>query len=341
MNTLILFSALASGQPQPATPAAPAIFHCPAPVAAKGDVKAGPPLVHTFDLAHASVADGGSGTVRITKVEAGCGCLRRTLGTTTLQPGEKTKLALEVNTLTQPDGPNRWQVVVSYTTEAPGGPPQPGELLLQITANLSREITVTPPQVAFSTTGEASQVLVVTDKRAKPLTVTKAASSAAHLTAEVAPAGAAVPGQSRAQTVTIKLAANAPVGHRDEVVVLYTDDTTCPELLIPVRVLKRAAAAVTATPDAVNLRLAPGQTEGSALVQLRAPDGKPVSIAGAESDLPGVQVKCSTGSGALATVRITVPEAVAAQPGRCTVRVRLSEPGGEVSIPVSWTGVKK
>ena len=64
-------------------------------------------------------------------------------------------------------------------------------------------------------------------------------------------------------------------------------------------------------------------------------------MAGAESDLPGVQVKFSTGSGAVATLRITVPEAVAAQPGRCTVRVRLSEPAGEVAIPVSWTGGKK
>ena len=105
--------------------------------------------------------------------------------------------------------------------------------------------------------------------------------------------------------------------------------------------LKRAAAAVTATPAEVSLRLAAGQTEGSALVQLRSPDDKAVSIAAAESDLPGVLVKYSTGSGPVATVRVTVPETVAAQSGRCTVRVRLSEPAGEVVIPVSWTGVKK
>ncbi len=141
--------------------------------------------------------------------------------------------------------------------------------------------------------------------------------------------------------MTIKLTATAPAGHRDETVTLYTDDADCPELRVPVRVLKRAAGAVTATPDAVSVRLAAGQTEVSTLVQLRSPDGKAVSVAGADSDLPGVQVKFSAGSGPVATVRITVPEAVAAQPGRCTVRVRLSEPGGEVAIPVSWTGTKK
>ena len=329
MNTLILLSALAAGQPAPA----PVTFHSPAPVAAKGDVKAGPPLVHTFDLTNAT-----AGTVTITKVEAGCGCLRQGLAANVLPAGEKTKLALEVNTLTQSDGPNRWQVTVSYKVELPGAPAQTGELLLQITATLSRDISVTPPQVAFSTAGEASQALVVGDKRAKPLTVLKAASSAAHLTVEVGPAATGAVG--RTQSVTVKLAANAPAGHRDETVVLYTDDAECPELRIPVRVLKRVAGAVTATPEAVSVRLAAGQTEVSTLVQLRSPDGKAVSIASAESDLPGVQVKCSTGSGPVATVRITVPEAAAAQAGRCTVRVRMGEQGGEVSIPVSWTGKK-
>lgn len=337
MNTLILLSALATGQPAPpgsVPPTPPAAFHAPAPIATKGDIKAGPPLVHTFDLAH-----NGNGTVTITKIEAGCGCLRQTLGAQVLQSGQQTKLSLEVNTLTQPDGPNRWQVTVEYKTEVPGAQPQTGELLLQITATLSRDIQVNPPQVAFSTAGEASQVLVVTDKRAKPLTVTKAASSSQHLTVEVAAATAA--GQPRTQSITVKLAANAPAGHRDEVVVLYTDDAEYAELRIPVRVLKRAAAGVTAIPETVNLRLAAGQTEGSALVQLRSPDGKAVSVAGAESDLPGVALKYSMGSGPVATVRITVPEAVAAQPGRCTVRVRLTEPGGEVTIPVTWTGAKK
>jgi hypothetical protein len=325
MTTLIFVAALATGQPPAPLPA----LTCSAPLGAKGDVKAGPPLAHTFDLAHA-----GAGTLTITKVEAGCGCLRRALGATTLQPGEKTRLVLEVNTLTQPDGPNRWQVAVSYTIDEPGAPARAGELLLQITATLSRDVTVSPPQVAFSTAGAAQQVLTVADKRAKPLTIQKAAASATHLTVEVAPAG----GMPRTQAVTIKLEASAPAGHRDEIVTLYTDDPACPELHIPVRVLKRAAATVTATPEAVALRLAPGQTDGSALVQLRSPDGKAVSVSGAESDLPGVQVKWSAGSGPVATVRVTVPEALTAKPGRCTVRVRLTEPGGEVAIPVSWTG---
>ena len=100
MNTLILLGALAAGQPQPQLQP---VLHCPAPVAAKGDVKAGPPLVHTFELTNAT-----AGTVTITKVEAGCGCLRQGLVATALRPGAATKLALEVNTLMRLSGTVRF-----------------------------------------------------------------------------------------------------------------------------------------------------------------------------------------------------------------------------------------
>lgn len=324
MNALILVSALALGQP-------PASFHSPAPLAAKGDVKAGPPLVHTFELSNAT-----AGTVTVTKVESACGCLRRSLGAEAVAAGQKTQLTIEVNTLTQPEGQNRWQVTVGYTLAAPGAQPEAKELLLQITANLVREVAVSPPQLAFSTEGAANQTITITDKRAKPLTVTKAATSSEHVTVEVEPAG----GVPRAQGVVVKLSATAPAGHRDELVVLYTDDPAYPELRVPVRVLKRAAGAVVAAPAVLSVRFAPGDPEASALVQLRAPGGKAFAIAGVECDRPGVLVKHSTGTAALATVRVTVPQAVATDAGSCTVRVKLADGAGEVAIPVSWAAKK-
>jgi len=328
MNTLIFLVAAGVGNP----PTAP--LHCPAAVAAKGDVKGGPPLAHTFELTHR-----GAGTLTITKVEAGCGCLRQSLTTGVLQPGETAKLTLEVNTLTQPDGPNRWQVAVVYKIEAPGVPAQAGELLLQVNATLSREVSVNPPQLGFSTTGEASQVVNVTDARKKPLKVVKAVSSSKHLVVEIGPMDL---NKATNTPVTVKLSADAPVGHRDETVTLLTDDPEYPELRIPVRVLKRAAGAVTAAPESVAVRFASGQTEVSTLVQLRAADGKPVGVAGAECDLPGVTVKWSPESGAVAVVRVTVTESAAAQAGTCKVRVKLAEPAGqEVVIPVAWTAIKK
>ena len=154
MNTIILLVAAGVGNPPPGP------LHCAAPIAAKGEVKGGPPLVHTFEFTHR-----GAGTLTITKVEAGCGCLRQSLSSGVLTPGQTSKLTLEVNTLTQPDGPNRWQIAVGYKQENPGAPTQTGEVLLQITATLSREVTVNPPQLGFSTAGTAAQVIEVKDSR--------------------------------------------------------------------------------------------------------------------------------------------------------------------------------
>ena len=48
------------------------------------------------------------------------------------------------------------------------------------------------------------------------------------------------------------------------------------------------------------------------------------------------------GASAVAAVRVTLSEALAAESGKCTVRVKLSEPAGqEVVIPVQWQGTKK
>ena len=322
MNTLIFLLATGVGNP-PATP-----LHCPAAAAAKGDVKGGPPLVHTFELTHR-----GTGTLTITKVEAGCGCLRQSLTSGVLAPGETAKLALEVNTLTQPDGPNRWQIAVGYKVEAPGTPAQVGELLLQITATLSREVTVSPPQLGFSTAGTAKQVVSVTDSRGKPLTVLKATTTSPHLQADV---GARAAG--KVQEVTVTLLPDAPIGHRDEAVVLATDD---PALSRAARPRSRAQARGRGCARRSRIHFAAlraGQTELSTLVQLRSVDGKPIEVAAAESDLPGVTIKHSPGAGAVAVVRVTVGESAASQSGSCKVRVKVSQPAAqEIVIPVAWT----
>src|SRR5579872_1849290 len=173
MNALICLLAMVGANPQ-TTP-----LQCSEPIARKGEVKSGPVLAHTFELTNS-----GSGTLTITKVEASCGCLRQSLTSRVLSPGETAKLTIEVNTLTQPEGQNRWQAVVTYKIETPNTPVQVGETLLQITATLTREIVLTPPQLGFSTTGGASQTLTLTDRRAKPLKIIKTSTSTPHLIAE-------------------------------------------------------------------------------------------------------------------------------------------------------------
>ncbi len=323
MYALVALLAL-PGQP-------PALLQSPTPVVARGDVKAGPPLAQTFELAHR----GAAGALTITKVEAGCGCVRRALSTEVLQPGETARLDVEINTLTQPDGPNRWQVAVGYRLDTPGGP-QTGELLLTLAATLARDVQVSPPQVAFSTTGAAKQTLTITDRRPTPLTVLRAASSSPHLTVAVAPP-ANGPDGVRRQIVTIALAADAPTGHREETLVLQTGDPAYPEFRVPVRVLKRAAGALVVAPESVAMRLVPGTPEVSALVQLRNPDGTPVRILHVQSDVAGVTARWPDAAAPVTAIRVTV---AAVRPGEARLQVRLADrpPGEVVVIPVTWTG---
>jgi len=294
----------------------PPALACPAPVAAKGEIKAGPPLAHAFQLTNRS-----PDTITIAKVEAGCGCVQRSLSAKVLKPGETATLTLGVNTLTQPDGPNRWQAIVYWSANGAAG-----ELAVSVTATLSREVTITPPQLGFSTTGEATQQLAIADRRAKPLAILKATSSSPHLTASIGNG-----------TVQVKLTADAPAGQRDEVISLQTDDPVYPEFRIPVRINKKAPGQVAASPEEVTVKFAAGQDEVSALVQLRAPEGKAVRIDSAVSDFSAATVKHSTAAGPVATLRITIGGAAASQSGSCKVTVKLAEPAGqEVIVPVSW-----
>lgn len=320
-----LVALLAAGQP------APPPLHCPAPVVARGEVKAGPPLAQAFDLVHR----GAAGTLAITRVEAGCGCVRRGLSAETLQPGQSALLAVEINTLTQPDGPNRWQVAVGYRHDVPGAAPQSGEVLLTLTATLSREVVISPPQVALSTAGAAAHDLVVTDRRPTPLTILRAASSSPHLTATVAAPAVGADGVRR-QTVALALSADAPAGEREETVVLQTGDPAYPEFRVPVRVVKRAAGGVRVAPETVAVRLAPGTPEVSALVQLRSADGSNVRVLDARADAPEVTARWPDAAAPVTAVRVTV---AAVRPGETQLRVRLAEPAGQVVvIPVVWTG---
>ncbi len=330
MNALICLLAVTSANHQMAP------LQCTEMVAKKGELKSGPALVHSFELKNC-----GTGTLTITKVEASCGCLRQTLTSGLLLPAESTKLTIEVNTLTQPAGQNRWQIVVKYKVENSNAPAQTGEILLQITATLTREIIVSPPQLGFSTTSGASQTLTLTDRRAKPLKILKATTSSPFLTAEPGPI-IDVPREARNQTVVVKLLEEAPLGHRDEAIILLTDDPEYSELRIPVRVLKRAVGGAIATPETVSIRFGQDQSEISTPVQIRSADGKNFSIESAECDHPGVTAKWSMGSGAVGLVRITIAESASTQSGSCKVRVKLSEsPGQEVVIPVTWIGGRK
>lgn len=323
MNAILPILALSLATP----PTPSTALRAAQPIVAKGDLKGGPPLVHTFDLTHMAA----TGVATITGVETSCGCLRQSLSATVLQPGETARLTIEVNTLTQPVGPNRWPVRVRFRHELPGAAAEVGEVELLLTATLTHELTLSPPQLAISASGEVTRTLTLTDRRAKPLTLLRAESTSPHLTATVGP-------RQEAETIiTLKLAADAPAGFRDDTLVLYSDDSQYPEFRVPVRVQKRVAGGATAVPEEVSFRFAAGETESSTLVQLRPGNGPMIAIEAVECDHPAVKMKWSPGRNAVAAMRVTVTATKETERGQADVRVRLAEPAGQVVVvPVSW-----
>lgn len=295
-------------------------------VADHGEVRTGPPLVHTFTLTH----PGGGGAFSILGVEASCGCLAPTVSRTELNPGEAASVTLIVNTLTQPAGPNTWRVTVRgrrgdtvTTTE------------FRLSAVLKSEVSVTPPALAISTSGVASQTLTVTDRREKPLTIESATATSPHL--HVAVGLAVASAGVRTQPIDLTVTAAYPVGRVDETIVLLTDDPECRELRVPVRVVKRSPESVVATPAVIDLNLPRDRAEASRLIQLRAPNGAMVRIDRVEAGHPQVRAKWSDSAGTVATVRVIV--ASQGEPaGTTDVRVILAEPAGQVVVvPVGWS----
>jgi hypothetical protein len=320
-----------------ATPAAdppPAVsFSADIERAEKGVVKAGPALRHTFTVTHTGTA----GTLVLVGVEPGCGCVRYGLSKLTLQPGETSQLMIEVNTLTQAEGPNVWHATLHGRLELPHIPqaiPPTGTLVFRIAATLERDVVVTPPMIAFSTTGEANQVVRVADKRpGGALKIQRVASSSRHLTAVMRDDG----------TVAVSLDPAFPADGkpRQETVTLTTADPAYPEFRIPVSITKRATSGVSVSPDRFTPRFATGETTKSAVVQLRDPAGAKLQIASASCPHPGVSVTFSPGANPVAAVKVTVDRTVAGANGSAGVVVSLATPAGAgVTIPLVWSGPK-
>ena len=300
-----------------------------APSADKGEVKSGPELRHEFEMKHS----GERGIVTITGVASSCGCSKWDANPKVLRPGESAKLSVLINTLTQPEGPATWKSTVKYTLDSTAH-----ELELVVSAKIVREITVDPPVMAISTSGDTERtesLRVNVCGASLGLLITKAQCTNPKVKLEFLP----VPNASlkfSSQKVTVTIPGDLPTGSHDDIITLTTTDPACPELKIPLKIAKRAAGGVSVAPEAPTVRFAKGQSDASVLVQLRA-GGKPVSITKVECKQDGVTVKFSEGSGTAATARISVNVAKAGGLGQADVTIHLAEPaGGVVVIPVSW-----
>jgi hypothetical protein len=313
-------------------PTAP--LQVPVPSQDAGEVKAGPPLVRTFAFANA-----GAEPLTISELKASCGCATPTLAQRTYRPGERGQLTLEVNTLSQPAGPNRWTLGVGYQCGE-----QAGTATVEITAQLVKELDVSPVALRFHGGGESAIRMNVTrPERARQLDVVDVRASAPWIRVVSAGGGEdhrGPPGESgmvSTRVFRVSIAADCPEGTHAESVSILTDDPDYPELKVPVTVVQPPRRRVTAAPAKATL-----VAGGSVLVQLRDAEGQPVRVATAEASHSALTCRWSAGPGPLTTVRVGLDRGKW-DGGELSgeVRVRLESPAGQaVVIPVAARAVE-
>ena len=321
MHALLLALSLAAPPPPLSAPDA---------VADRGAVRTGPPLVHAFAVTNASGAP-----VHLLGVGTPCGCIAPALSREELRPGESATVTLALNTLTPAAGRQTWRGAVRYAAHRPGEAPALGQLAWALSAELVREVALTPPALALTAAGGApvSVGVVLTDSRARPLAVKGVACTSPHLSVAVGVAADSPAGRRVALTVTA--APGLPEGEFAEAVVIHTDDPACPELRLPVALSKRPKAAAVASPASADLVVEAGRESASVLVQVRSPAGRALKLASAASDDPRVAVSAAA-SGRLVTLRVTATPGTEPA-GRAAVTVTLTDPPGAVVVPVSWS----
>ena len=289
-----------------------------------GVVRSGPLLRQIYRVTNFSA----SLPVHIVGLDGTCGCIRKSFAKSDLKPGETTDVVVEVNTLTQPEGPNTWKTNVRYRV---GSATAEERITLELVAKIVKEIDVKPPMLAISTEGAAKSTIVLTDRRATPLTVKAITSTSTHLTASIREA------KDGTISIEVSIAEGVATGSHDETILITTSDPLYPELRVPVRITKRSKDAVRALPESLDLRIATESATASGVVQFRRPNAANIQIATATCAGKGVTLKWSAGSGTVATIRATIDPSTAGASGQTTIRVTFTEPASEeIIVPLSW-----
>lgn len=293
-----------------------------------GGARAGHLLTHQFPF-----VNDGPGAIEITETRATCGCLKPRVSKQVFQPGESGEMVLEVNTLSQPAGPNTWRAFIRYREGS-----QDREVPLQLAAQLLREIHVQPAAMTMVAEGKLTHEVSVTDSRSKPLAITAVHTSSPHLKAAVIGRTADAQGHVT-HRIRLALEAAYPEGRHEDTLSIFTDDPAYAELRVVVTVLKRPRQQVIATPSQATLSAPAGQPIPSKIILLRDAGSEKVEVEAVTVDDPAISCKWAPGPGPMTTLRIQVDRARLSGNGLLSaVHVQVRQPMRQtVTIPVSCT----
>jgi hypothetical protein len=256
---------------------------------------------------------------------ASCGCLKPTAEPAVLQPGQKGKIFLHINTLGQASGPHGWSARVRFQ-----GAQGENEVVVGVQARVVTEVSVQPASLTLISDKAMTQDLTLADLRPEPLTITEVKTSSSNLKAHVMAQGRDGAGHWSA-TIRLEAGPGFSLGRHDESLAIYTRDPLYSLLQVPVTVIRGAAQTVQAVPaEAALTGSIPSQ-----LIRLRSSSSEPLRIDKVEADDPALVCRWAAGSDGQATVRVVV--GTSTPRSASVVRVYLSSPRQEVlTIPVRY-----
>jgi hypothetical protein len=176
----------------------------------------------------------GRETVRITKIDPSCGCLKPRLERREFGPGEVGRFFLVTDTAGQDSGPQEFWATVHYTD------PQPRQTKLLFKVDLPEErVTLTPRALIFYQGGgrPTEKTVLLNDFRERPLRIVSVGCDADYVSARL---GETTENEAGRQVgVVVTVAAKVPAGTHTALVRITTDDPIYKTLAIPVRVSSR------------------------------------------------------------------------------------------------------
>lgn len=289
---------------------------CEEPPFEFGEMRSGAVIGHTFSLHNQ-----GPDPIEIRELKAGCGCIKPVIDRHMLRPGERATVRVEVSTVTQPAGPNRWAVLVRHSR---------GELTLEMRARLVRDVSIEPAALVADTTRPITHTFTLTEKRERPLEVRASTCSCPHMEARVDPPRR--DGDIWSRHVSLSVLPTCPDGRYEGVVCVHTADPQCPELKVPFTITQRSPGRVQAGPPGVEL-VGSGPLPAR-VIQLRG-DGA-ILVERVEPSHEAIRCTFAAGPGERSTLRVVV-EHEKLPPGAFEgkVKVYLRHPPGEVvEVPV-------
>jgi len=303
-------------------------IYCDKPAVNAGVVFTGTRLVQRFKLSNR-----GKAPLEVLEARASCGCLSPRLDRKRLQPSEEGTLELEINTLSQPSGPNTWTVRLRYQESG-----QVQETSLQLSAQLISEVMVQPAAMVLLADKAASHEVVVTDRRARPFKLVDARAGSGKLTTHIRGAE-----RNKDGHVTFKIGVHVPIdypeGRHDEALHVYTDDPKYPDLLVPITIVKSSPKRLCATPGEVNLTVSAGQQAPARIILIRDNQQQQVKIERVTADDPAISCRWAEGPNTMCTLKIQLNRALLYSNSLSSaVHVHLLGPIHEtLTIPVKCT----